>query len=85
MEHDEGHFIWAGWEPEDYITAYKRMIDICRDEAPNVNVVWSPLGLENSNDYYPGDEYVDIVGMSIFGLEPWETGFLAGPRLSSTG
>lgn len=80
MEHDEGHFIWAGWQPADYISAYRRMIDICRDEAPNINVVWSPLGLENANDYYPGDEYVDIVGMSIFGLEPWEAKILGGAK-----
>jgi len=72
MEYDEGHFIWAGWKPEDYVEAYRRMIEICREEAPNINVVWSPLGLDDAADYYPGDEYVDLVGLSIFGLEPWE-------------
>jgi endoglucanase len=80
MEHDEGFFIWAGWRPDDYIEAYRRMIDICRSEAPNANVVWSPMGLENATEYYPGDEYVDIVGMSIFGLEPWEKEILGGAR-----
>ncbi|WP_135448860.1 MULTISPECIES: glycoside hydrolase family 26 protein [Tabrizicola] len=80
MDYDEGHFIWAGWRPEDYIAAYRRMIDICRDEAPNINVVWSPLGLENATEYYPGDDYVDIVGMSIFGLEPWEEKVLGGAK-----
>jgi endoglucanase len=80
MDYDEGQFIWAGWEPADYIEAYRRMIDICRDEAPTMNVVWSPLGLENATDYYPGDDYVDIVGMSIFGYEPWEVGILGGAR-----
>ncbi|MFN6924561.1 MAG: glycoside hydrolase family 26 protein [Tabrizicola sp.] len=80
MDYDEGHFIWAGWRPEDYIAAYRRMIDICRDEAPNINVVWSPLGLENAAEYYPGDDYVDIVGMSIFGLEPWEEKILGGAK-----
>ena len=80
MDYDEGHFIWAGWKPEDYIEAYRRMIDICRAEAPNINVIWSPLGLENAADYYPGDNYVDIVGMSIFGLQPWEEEILGGEK-----
>ena len=80
MDYDEGHFIWAGWKPEDYIEAYRRMIDICRAEAPNINVIWSPLGLENAADYYPGENYVDIVGMSIFGLQPWEEEILGGEK-----
>lgn len=80
MDYDEGQFIWAGWEAEDYIEAFRRMIDICREEAPNINVVWSPLGLENAAEYYPGDDYVDIVGLSIFGLEPWEVETQGGAK-----
>lgn len=80
MDYDEGQFIWAGWRPEDYIASFQRMIDICRTEAPNINVVWSPLGLENAKDYYPGDNYVDIVGLSIFGYEPWEVETQGGAK-----
>jgi endoglucanase len=80
MEYDEGQFIWAGWPPEDFISAYRSMIDICRAEAPNLNFVWSPLGLENAAEYYPGDDYVDIVGMSIFGYEPWEIATQGGAK-----
>lgn len=80
METDDGQFIWSAWKPENYITAYQRMMDICRAEAPNVNVIWSPIGLENASDYYPGDSYVDIVGLSIFGLEAWDKAMLGGPQ-----
>jgi endoglucanase len=80
METTDGQFIWADWEPASYITAYRRMIEICRTEAPNINVVWSPVGFEGANDYYPGDEYVDLVGLSIFGLEPWEQATQGGPK-----
>ncbi|GAA0312219.1 glycoside hydrolase family 26 protein [Rhodovulum strictum] len=72
MEDESGQFIWANWEPETYIAAYRRMVDVCRAQAPNVNYMWSPLGFEPLTDYYPGDEYVDIVGLSVFGLQPWE-------------
>lgn len=80
METEDGQFIWSAWKPENYITSYKRMIDICRKEAPNINVVWSPIGLKNAKDYYPGDDYVDLVGLSIFGYEAWEKAILGNAR-----
>lgn len=72
MEDESGQFIWANWEPETYIAAYRRMCDICREQAPRVTYMWSPLGYEDLETYYPGDDYVDIVGLSVFGLQPWE-------------
>lgn len=80
METVDGQFIWAEWEPEAYVAAYRRMIEICRAEAPNINAVWSPLGLENAAEYYPGDDYVDLVGLSIFGYEPWDMKVLGAPQ-----
>ncbi|MBL3607348.1 glycoside hydrolase family 26 protein [Rhodovulum sulfidophilum] len=76
MEDDSGQFIWAGWDPATYKAAYRRMVDICRETAPEVAYMWSPLGEEGLEAYYPGDDYVDIVGLSVFGLQPWETAIL---------
>lgn len=72
MDDESGQFIWAGWKPSDYVDAYKRMIDICRTGAPDAQFMWSPLGFEDMADFYPGDAYVDVVGLSVFSLEPWE-------------
>ncbi|MFP1644280.1 glycoside hydrolase family 26 protein [Pontitalea aquivivens] len=72
MDDDNGQFIWAGWKPDDYIAAYKRMVDTCRTSAPNITVMWSPLGDEGMEEYYPGDDYVDLVGISVFGLQAWD-------------
>ncbi|AKS46937.1 endoglucanase [Octadecabacter temperatus] len=72
MDDESGQFIWAGWEPQDYVYAYKRMIDVCRNAAPDAAFMWSPLGFENMADFYPGDDYVDVVGLSVFSLGPWE-------------
>lgn len=80
MDDDNGQFIWAGWKPEDYITAYRRMIDICRASAPKITVMWSPLGDEGMEKYYPGDEYVDLVGVSVFGLQAWDQAKYGGDR-----
>lgn len=76
MEDKSGQFIWANWEPSIYINAYRRMIDVCRAEAPEIQVMWSPLGNEGLKNYYPGDDYVDVIGLSVFGLQAWEKSIL---------
>lgn len=72
MDDNNGQFIWAGWKPDDYIRAYRRMITLCKDAAPSVKYIWSPLGDEGMQAYYPGNDYVDLVGLSVFGLQSWD-------------
>jgi endoglucanase len=72
MDDASGQFIWANWEPSIYVNAFRRVIDTCRAVAPNVQVMWSPLGNKNLKGYYPGDDYVDVIGLSVFGLQAWE-------------
>ncbi len=72
MDDGSGQFIWAGWEPEIYIRSYRRAVDVCREVSDDIQFMWSPLGYEGMKDYYPGDDYVDVVGLSVFGYEPWE-------------
>ena len=74
MDDASGQFIWSNWEPSIYVNAFRRVIDICRATAPNVQVMWSPLGNKTLKDYYPGDDYVDVIGLSVFGLQAWEKG-----------
>ena len=80
MEHDWSNFIWANWDPADYIKSYQRMIEICREAAPRVNVIWSPRGEPDLELYYPGDDYVDVVGISIFGYQAFEIETLGRAR-----
>ncbi|EFL88155.1 glycoside hydrolase family 26 protein [Ahrensia sp. R2A130] len=72
MDDSEGQFIWSGWDHETYIAAYRRVIDTCKKTAPNVQYMWSPFGREDLKEYYPGDDYVDVVGLTIFGLQKWD-------------
>lgn len=76
MEDESGQFIWANWDPQAYVSAYRRMVDICRANAPELAYMWSPLGFDDLADYYPGDDYVDVVGLSVFGLQAWERDIL---------
>lgn len=72
MDDKSGQFIWSNWRPEDYISAYRRMIGLCRAAAPNIKVIWSPLGERGMEAYYPGDGYVDLVGLTVFGLQAYD-------------
>ena len=57
----------------DYIAAWKKTVDIFRKEgADNVLFFWCPNSTINPintapiDTYYPGPEYVDIVGANVF-------------------
>lgn len=72
MDNPYGRFTWAGWEPADYIAAYKRMAGIIREMLPKAQLMWSPKGEKNLASYYPGSQYVDVVGLTVFGLERFD-------------
>ncbi len=60
-------------EPRDYKNAYRHIVDLLRAEnANNIAFVWHSYASPPFNDYklsewYPGDDYVDWVGISVFG------------------
>jgi beta-mannanase len=72
MDDLSGRFSWSGWNPKDYIAAYRRFVDISRRFAPRAKYMWSPEGLDNLVAYYPGDNYTDSVGLTVFGLQQYD-------------
>ncbi|WP_439561866.1 glycoside hydrolase family 26 protein [Roseinatronobacter sp.] len=72
MDNPNGHFPWALWRPEDHIQAYRRMVTVCRSVAPDLEFMWSPAGEAGLQAYYPGDDVVDVIGLSVFGVEEYE-------------
>jgi len=59
-----------GKSPSQYIEKFRMMADVMREEAPNVAMVWTPFATPTRliNRYYPGDEYVDWVGVNIYSV-----------------
>ena len=63
---------WMGYEPESYKAAFIRITNIVREYSDEIATVWHAVSegiTENPNsiyDYYPGDEYVDWWGLSMF-------------------
>lgn len=56
---------------DKYVKAWRQVVDIFRQAgADNIIWVWAPTAVDVGNvhwtDYYPGDNYVDWVGISVY-------------------
>ncbi|MCI8304780.1 MAG: hypothetical protein HFF52_09165 [Lawsonibacter sp.] len=60
---------WADSDPAVYKQAFQKVASAAR-AYPNIQMVYSPNDLGSRvlsiHDYYPGDEYVDWIGMSTY-------------------
>ncbi|MFB9326278.1 glycosyl hydrolase [Paenibacillus aurantiacus] len=64
---------WVPWtgNPQLYIEKFRLVANVFREEAKNnVVMVWAPgeMPKYNMTDYYPGDAYVDWVGVSLYSI-----------------
>ncbi|SEQ72780.1 endoglucanase [Faunimonas pinastri] len=69
MEDPDGRYPWAQQDPAGFIAAYRYVVRACRALVPHLRFVWSPKGESGLARYYPGAGDVDLVGLSVFGLE----------------
>lgn len=62
--------------PETFKAAYIKIANFARQYAPNVALVFSPNSISSwdldVDDFYPGDSYVDWVGMSAYTQKYWD-------------
>ncbi|WP_417308572.1 beta-mannosidase [Devosia sp.] len=72
MEDTTGRFIWSDWVPADYIRAYRYFVERCRASTPGSRFMWSPKGEDGLQDYYPGADVVDDIGLSLFALQQYD-------------
>gem|GEM_PF-4568658 len=68
----EGTNQWHG-DPEKYVFWFRKVASIMRECAPNVAMVWNPFDIvqpegvkASALSYYPGDAYVDWVGVNFY-------------------
>jgi cellulose synthase (UDP-forming) len=67
-----GQYPWSKESSNDYIRAYRYIVDYARrKQVSNLVWVWSPAGNKAAVAYYPGSEYVDYVGISIYATREW--------------
>lgn len=63
--------IWSDRaDPAQFIQAFRHVADLARQHTTNTAMVWSVNTVSSwdihMEDYYPGDEYVDWVGVSLY-------------------
>lgn len=71
MELTNSRYFWSNKNPDDYISAYRYFVEKCR-EHKNIKFVWSPAGDNGLEKYWPGDDYVDYIGISLYSYADWE-------------
>lgn len=73
-----GQFPWSTDQPNLFIAAYRYFVTACRTVgADNVKFMWSPAGSGNAPAYYPGDDVVDYIGLTVLGYADWDIQFSA--------
>ena len=82
-EMNDPHNDWAR-DPALYRKTFRRVADILHQDAPNVAMVWMPMpgDLNVIQEYYPGPDAVDWVGLSLYSV-PFENGDLTKSRLQA--
>lgn len=73
-----GEWFWWGCDnctPSEYIELYRLTVNYIRSKGvDNALFAWSP-DKQTRMDYYPGDNYVDILGLDVYepGIMPYST------------
>ncbi len=74
---------WVTWhgDPALYKEKFRLVARVFREEAPNVAMLWAPGDFPpyTMNDYYPGDDSVDWVGLSAYAVRHAELDPVAAP------
>lgn len=65
-----GDWVKYHGDPTLYKEKWSLVTRIMRDNAPNVAMVWCPYALpvQNIEEYYPGDDQVDWVGVNLYNV-----------------
>ncbi|GLK85812.1 glycoside hydrolase family 26 protein [Ancylobacter defluvii] len=72
MDLHNGRFPWSSWSPQGYVAAYRHFVTECRKQAPRARFMWSPRGEDGLAAYYPGDGYVDEIGLTVLDLQQYD-------------
>ena len=63
---------WTNYHhnPQKYRYKFRLIHRVFAEEAPNVATVWTPYCVpkRNIDEYYPGDEHVDWVGVNLYSV-----------------
>lgn len=68
MEIPVTRYPWQSQPPVNYIKAYRYFASFRKPENTNIKLVWGPAGDRGLQDFWPGNDVVDVISMAIYGL-----------------
>ena len=71
-EMENGAYPWAVANFALYISAYRHFVTLFRSYASNASFIWSPVGNNGANNYWPGADVVHVVGLSVYELPAFD-------------
>jgi cellulose synthase (UDP-forming) len=76
-----GLYPWAANDPAMFRAAFRHVVALFREHgASNVKWLWSPAGIHGAEAYYPGDDVVDDIGLTVLGDAVWDGGYGLPPQ-----
>jgi endoglucanase len=67
-----GQYAWAWREPDKYIRLYRYVHSMLNTAGQNqIRWVWSPIGRRGAEAFWPGTDYVDLIGLSVYASRAW--------------
>lgn len=72
MDETDNQFSWAHWQGTEFAAAFRRIVKVCREHLKDAKFMWSPKGNEGLEAFYPGDDVVDVIGLSVFGYQKYD-------------
>ena len=72
MELPNLRYAWSNKNTARYIDAYRHFVDRCKLNTSNALYMWSPSGEWNAENYWPGEDYVDVIGLSLYSFKEWD-------------
>ena len=67
-----GQYPWAWGKPAKYVQLYRYVHTMLNAENnKQLRWVWSPIGRETAEEFWPGADYVDLIGLSVYSSRAW--------------
>jgi hypothetical protein len=68
----DGQYPWSFEDPEHYISMFRYVHQkLGGYPLAHVRWVWSPAGRPGANRFWPGDPFVDVIGISAYAARAW--------------
>jgi beta-mannanase len=78
-------YAWSGKSPELFVSAYQYVFNFMESAVTkNIRWVWAPVVKKGSLNYWPGDAYVDLVGLPIYSFPDFDRDYYGHIRSFAT-